>query len=37
MIEIRKKITISAVIPAYNEEGNIENVIRSVKKRKEVD
>ena len=37
MIELRKTLTISAIIPAYNEQDNIANVIRSVKKRKEID
>ena len=37
MIEARKKFKVSVVIPAYNEEDNIEKVINSVKKRKEVD
>ncbi len=37
MIEARKKFSVSVVIPAYNEENNIEKVINAVKKRKEVD
>src|SRR5574340_245701 len=37
MIELRKNLTISAIIPAYNEQDHIGNVIKSVKKRKEID
>ena len=37
MIELRKKFIISVVIPAYNEQDHIEDVIKSVEKRKEVD
>ena len=37
MIELRKKFMISVIIPAHNEQDNIENVINSVKKRNEVD
>jgi glucosyl-3-phosphoglycerate synthase len=37
MIELRKTLTISVIIPAYNEQDNIANVIKSVKKRKEID
>lgn len=37
MIEIRKKLMISAIIPAYNEQDNIENVINNIKKTKEID
>lgn len=37
MIKLRKNLTISVIIPAYNEQNHIENVINSVKKRKEVD
>jgi len=37
MIELRKTLTISAIIPAYNEQDHIGNVIKTVKKRKEID
>ncbi len=37
MIEVRKKLFVSAVIPAYNEEKYIKTVIDAVKKVKEVD
>ncbi len=37
MIELRKNLTISTIIPAYNEQDHIGNVVKSVKKRKEID
>ena len=37
MIEIRKNLRISVIIPAYNEQDSIENVIKAIRKRKEID
>ncbi len=37
LIELRKKFTISVIIPAHNEEEHIEDVIKTVQKRKEID
>ena len=37
MIEIRKNLRVSVIIPAFNEQDSLENVIRAAAKRKEVD
>lgn len=37
MIEIRKKLSVSVIIPAHNEERNISAVIDSAKQLDEVD
>lgn len=37
MIELRKNLKITAIIPAFNEEDHIKDVIKSVEKRKEID
>lgn len=37
LIEIRKNLSVSVIIPAYNEEETIGHVIKTVRKRKEID